>query len=120
MPFVFTKVNVSVTREQELQLKAGLGKAISLVPGKSEEYLLCGFEDNCHLYLRGEGEAPIAFVQANIFGNESHAGYDKFTLAVTRLFCDVLSMAPDHVYLNFADIPDWGVAGVNIDRNLYR
>ena len=30
-----------------------IGKAIELVPGKSEEYLLLEFEDNCRLWLRG-------------------------------------------------------------------
>mgnify|MGYP007101851068 CR=1 FL=1 len=41
-------------------LFANVGKAISLVPGKSEEYLLAGFEGDCHLYLRGRENEPMA------------------------------------------------------------
>ncbi len=40
MPFVIARVNVPVSREQEEQIKSRLGRAIQLVPGKSERYLL--------------------------------------------------------------------------------
>ena len=39
MPFITARVNVTITKEQELKIKAGLGKAIELVPGKSEEHI---------------------------------------------------------------------------------
>ena len=35
-----------------------MGKVIELVPGKSEEYLLLEFEDNCRLWLRGKNDEP--------------------------------------------------------------
>ena len=120
MPFLISRVSTKITEEQEIKLKSGLGKAIELVPGKSEEYLLLGFEDQCHLYLRGDKSEPIAYIQASIFGNESHLGYDLFTEAVTELFHRVLGIEKDHIYINYTDIPDWGVAGINFDRNRYR
>ena len=43
MPFIISRVNVSISREQEIELKTQLGKAIELVPGKSEAYLLLSF-----------------------------------------------------------------------------
>ena len=54
MPFINSKVSVQVTPEQEKKLKARLGQAISVIPGKSEQWLMTGFEDNYHLYFRGE------------------------------------------------------------------
>lgn len=80
MPFLISRVNVPISREQEIELKTRLGKAIELVSGKSEDYLLLGFEDNCRLWLRGDGSAPIAYIEANIFGNDSHAGARDSTL----------------------------------------
>lgn len=120
MPFIISRVNIPISREQELELKAWMGKAIELVPGKSEEYLLLGFEDNCRLWLRGNDSEPIAYIEANIFGNERHSGYDAFTAEVTMMFHEVLGVAPDHVYINYADIPDWGAGGVNFDRAQFR
>lgn len=120
MPFLISRVNVPISREQEIELKAKLGKAIELVPGKSEDYLLLCFEDNCRLWLRGDNSAPITYIEANIFGNERHAGYDAFTYEVTKVFHQVLNIAPDHVYLNYTDIPDWGVGGMHFDRRAFR
>lgn len=53
MPFIISRVSTEITVQQKTELKTKLGKAIELIPGKSEEYLLLGFEDNYHLYLRG-------------------------------------------------------------------
>jgi len=119
MPFIFSKVTVKITEQQETALKQRLGKAIELVPGKSEEYLLLGFEDECHLYLRGDKSQPIAYIQANIFGNEDHLGYDAFSLEVTNIFHEVLDIPKDRIYISYTDIPDWAVGGMNIDRNRY-
>ena len=120
MPFIISRVNTGITSQQELQLKGRMGKAIELVPGKSEEYLLLGFEGDCHLSLRGKGDEPIAYIQASIFGNESHAGYDRFSAEVTRIFHETLGIPEANVYICYADIPDWAVGGMNIDRNRYR
>lgn len=76
MPFIRSNVSVPVTKEQEIKLKEGPGSAISIVPGKSEKYLMTLFEDNCHLYFQGRNDKPIAYIEAAIFGNEAHYGYD--------------------------------------------
>lgn len=116
MPFIISKVNVSISDEQELQLKKLLGRAIELIPGKNENYLMVSFEQNCKIYLRGENQ-PCAFIEVSIFGNEHHVGYDKFTAAVTKIFNDVLKIPAQNIYLNFEDIIAWGVNGTFIDRN---
>ena len=36
MPFIISRVNIAVTDEQEEKIKAALGRAIELVPGKTE------------------------------------------------------------------------------------
>lgn len=120
VPFIISRVSVPISREQEIKLKTELGKAIELVPGKSEQYLLLGFEDKYRLWLRGDDSEPVAYIEANIFGNENHAGYDAFTSRATEIFHRVLDISPDHIYINYTDIPDWGVSGMNFDRNRFR
>ena len=46
MPVIHTHVSVSTTAEQREALKSTYGKAITAVPGKSEGWLMCPFEDN--------------------------------------------------------------------------
>lgn len=45
MPVIHTHVSVSTTAEQREALKSAYGKAITAVPGKSEGWLMCPFED---------------------------------------------------------------------------
>ena len=68
MPFIKAKVSCQISEEQEIELKAGIGKAIELVPGKSEESLLLEFEDNCRLWLRGRNEESIGGLPINMDG----------------------------------------------------
>lgn len=119
MPFIKVKVSCPVSGEQERELKSRLGKAIELVPGKSEEYLLLEFEDQCRLWLRGENSAPISYIEAAVFGNESHAGYPAFTAAAAEIFQDVLAIPPENLYVKYEDILAWGAGGQYIDRKMF-
>lgn len=119
MPFIKAKVSCPITKEQEVDIKKRFGKAIELVPGKSEEYLLLEFEDNCRLWLRGEQNQPIVYIEAAIFGNEGHYGYDAFTTEVTKALSDILKIQPDRVYIKYEDITGWGVSGRYIDRGMF-
>lgn len=54
MPFIGSKVSVKISKEKEEIIKKKLGEAIKLIPGKSETFLMVGFEDNYSLYFGGE------------------------------------------------------------------
>jgi len=120
MPFLISRVNVPITKEQEVQLKTRMGQAIERVPGKSEAYLLLDFQDNCRLWLRGDNSSPAAYIEAAIFGNESHAGYDALTAELTLAFQQVLGIPPGNIYLKFDDITAWGAGGIYIDSRQFR
>ena len=98
MPFVTAKVNVPVNKEQELKIKSWLGKAIEHVPGKNENCLLFGIEDDYHFYLRGDGEQKIAYIEVDIFGNEDHMGFDLFGVEITAIFHQALGISPENIY----------------------
>ena len=67
MPFINSKISVKITREQEETIKSKLGKAISIIPGKSENWLMIGFEDDYKLYFKGEKFEKIAFCGSKNF-----------------------------------------------------
>ena len=62
MPFINSKISVTVTDEQEQEIKSRLGQAIQAIPGKSESWLMVGFEPEYRLYFRGENTQPMAMV----------------------------------------------------------
>lgn len=120
MPFIKSYVSCPVTEEQELNLKTRMGKAISKIPGKSEEYLLLKFTDNCRLWLRGDNTAPIAYIEAAIFGNEDHLGFSGFSAEITSAFSEILRIPPENIYIKYDDISSWSVGGQYIDRRMFR
>ena len=50
MPFINSKISTSLTEAQETEIKTRLGQAIQTIPGKSESWLMVGFEPDYKLY----------------------------------------------------------------------
>lgn len=96
-----------------MELKTRLGQAISLIPGKSENWLMTGFEDNYHLYFRGDNSQPMAFVEVKVFGQENPAAFEKMTAGITKIFGEVLGIAADHIYIKYEAVSNWGWNGGN-------
>ena len=117
MPFLIAKVNKKINSEQEIALKSRLGKAIELLPGLSEKYLLFGFQSDFNFYLRGKNTEYVAYIEFSVFGNENHLGFENFSAAVTKIFVDVLNIPPMNIYIKFSDISAWSVGGIFFDRS---
>ena len=63
MPFINSKISVALTDAQEQEIKSRLGQAITAIPGKSESWLMVGFEPEYKLYFRGSKDQPMAMVE---------------------------------------------------------
>ena len=113
MPFINTKVNTVISKESELVLKEKLGEAISIIPGKSEQWLMLGFEDNARLYFRGNGEDKMAFVEVKVFGGENKAACNELTARICEIYNDVLGIDKDKIYVKYETISNWGWNGGN-------
>ena len=112
MPFINVKTNVPVSWQKEEALKAAFGKAIACIPGKSESWLMVGFEPECHLWFKGSSE-PAAMVQISVFGSSTKDAYSK----LTGLICDGLSselgVPKDRIFVSYAETSNWGWNGSN-------
>ena len=113
MLFINSKVSIQVTPEQEKKLKTRLGQAISVIPGKSEQWLMTGFEDNYHLYFRGENSEPSAFIEVQIYGTPSASAMEQLTGEITQIFNEALAISPDHIYISYHPTDFWGWNGNN-------
>ncbi len=114
MPFINTKVNMPLDRQQQREVKERLGRAIALLPGKSEQYLMVGFEPDYPLYFQGDdGERPAAMVEVSVFGSAPAAAYGKLTAAVTNTLSEVLKIDPSRIYVKYSEHQHWGWNGSN-------
>lgn len=113
MPFIDSKVSVKVSKEQETELKTRLGQAISIIPGKSESWLMVGIEDEYSLYFRGDDSEPMTFIEVRLFGGPNRDAFEKMTAELTKIYGEVLGIAPDHMYIKYSATTDWGWNGSN-------
>ena len=86
MPFINVKISENLSDTQVDNIKSRLGEAISLIPGKSETWLMVNIQDNCKLYFKGTNDKPTAFTDVSIFGPAAKSDCENLTAAVFSLF----------------------------------
>lgn len=113
MPYISTKTNVTITKEKEVLIKEKFGKAIELIPGKSENWLMCAFEGAQSLYFKGDDRSSLAFIEVKIFGKSTKEAYDALTKKITEIVSEELLISPDKIYVKYEEVSVWGWNGTN-------
>lgn len=113
MPFINSKVSVPMSAEKKETMKTKLGEAISIIPGKSESWLMVGFEDNYDLYFQGNQNAPTAFVEVKVFGTMTDETAANMTKALCRLYEEELGIPSGRTYVKYEEVSKWGWNGSN-------
>lgn len=112
MPFIDSKITMSVTEEQKEKIKSELGKAITTLH-KTETYLMVGIEDNYDLWLAGNKLDKGTYVSVSLFGNASSSDYDKMTAQICEIYERELGIPGNAIYATYHPITDWGWNGHN-------
>ncbi len=113
MPFISTKTNKTLEKESQARLKEAYGKAIELLPGKTEKWLMLSFEDGIPMAFHGDGESEMAFVTVSLVGKAPKEAYDALTSRICELLGDELGIAPDMIYIKYEEIDHWGWNNIN-------
>ncbi len=112
MPLIHVKTNQTVTKPTAEAIKTACGSAITLLSGKTEAWLMVEVEGERMLYFKGS-DAPCALASVDIFGQASHADYDKLTAELTGVLAERLSVPADRVYIKYQETDHWGWNGTN-------
>ncbi len=112
MPYIETKTNALISKQKEIQLKESFAKAIELIPGKSEQWLMLNFSDNERIWFSGD-DSPSAILKVEIFGSASNSSYDALTAELTDIVSSVLEISPSRIYIKYDEINNWGWNGSN-------
>lgn len=113
MPFINSKVSIKMTKEEKDTIRTKLGKAIELIPGKSESWLMVGFEDDYSLYFKGEAYPKIAFIEVKIFGSADKKSYSVLTSEICDIYEEVIGIPKDKIYVKYEEVSNWGWNGGN-------
>lgn len=112
MPFIDTKLTVSLSEEKKEVIKQKLGRAVSLLH-KGETYLMVGFQESYTLYLGGKKLEKGAYVEVSLFGSASSSDYSKMTGEICRILLEEAGIPSSCVYVTYHGLNDWGWNGSN-------
>lgn len=113
MPYIDVKLTKKLTFAEETSLKAQLGKAISVFPGKSEQWLMCNVSDEQKIWFRGDNSSDSAFVEVKLFGNVDKDSAERFTGELCSYFEQNLKIDASRVYVRYEGSSVWGWNGSN-------
>ena len=113
MPFINTRLNCSLSAEKEAVLKARLGEAIAIFPGKTEYWLMLNFSDNERMWFRGYNNFPMAMVEIKLLGSAEADLSNRMTKVICDLFHKELGISPEHTYVKYEFCDTWGWNGEN-------
>ncbi|MDY3908820.1 MAG: phenylpyruvate tautomerase MIF-related protein [Eubacterium sp.] len=113
MPFINSKVTVKISPEKEERIKQRLGQAITIIPGKSESFLMVGFDDEYSLYFKGNKCEKAAFVDVKLYGKATSDACNQMTGEICRIYEEELGIPKVNIYVTYQSIADWGWNGAN-------
>ena len=109
MPMIQLTTNVTVSDSAKARLAAGLGEAISLLPGKNEGQLMLSISGENYMAFQGRDDRSVAYVSTGISGKTDAEACKKYGEEVIRLLGEVLLIPWGNIYLTLQEIPYWVV-----------
>jgi phenylpyruvate tautomerase PptA (4-oxalocrotonate tautomerase family) len=111
MPLLKLETTVVLTEEKRQALLGSLSKIVGETIGKPQQYVMVTVSQAAMQMSGSPGEA--AFVDVRSIGGLNGDVNRKLSQKVCKLLTDSLGVAPNRIYLNFADIDagHWGWNG---------
>ncbi len=112
MPYIDAKITLPVSAEKRESIKSKLGAAIAAL-GKTESWLMVGFEDRYDLYFAGKKQEKAAFVAVALYGKASDSACNSMTDKICSILEEELEIPQDHIYVTYRFVDHWGWNGEN-------
>ncbi len=110
MPYIKVATNASGIDAERIEKK--LGEAISLIPGKTERWLMTKVEDGVKMAFAGT-EEPCVMAEVSLFGSASRDAYDRLTAELCRVLAEETGAPENSVYVKYEETGVWGWSGSN-------
>lgn len=111
MPFIEVKTNARADDAICEAVKSELGKAISLIPGKSEEWLMVNVSCGEKIWFAKEASGKCAMVKIAVYGKISDRDANRLTARVTQIVSENFDVEPDRIYVAYSEHDKWGWNG---------
>ncbi len=112
MPYIDVKVTATLDASAKIKLKEGLGRIITLIPGKTEAVTMIGLIGGYDLYMDGKPLQEGAYVEVKAYKEVPREYKEAVNAGIFELLDSVLSIRPENIYVTFFDQNEWGSHGV--------
>ena len=113
MPFIDLRTTAKIDENKEAILRKEFGKIITLIPGKTEAWLMLEFSDECKMAFRGNTDGDTAMVSVELLGSAPKKSYDDMTRVICETVNTVLGVPMERIYVKYEEFSVWGFAGEN-------
>lgn len=112
MPFIETKATRKIGEAEATALREKLGRAIEIIPGKTDKWLMLSFQGETPMAFSGTA-GDAAMVDVSILGHADDAVYAALTSEICNTVSEVLSISKDRIYVKYSEFERWGWNGIN-------
>lgn len=116
MPSIHIKTNQPISTEAEVLLKTRFGEAITCIPRKTEQWLMCTFSDRQRLWLSGS-DAPAAIAELSLFGQIAPDSFAAVAGKLTDILSETLGISQDRIYCACMETPLWSWNGKPLGKS---
>ena len=113
MPYIEAKFSCKLDENKISDLKTAFGKAIELIPGKSENWLMVNIEDGKNIFFKGNRDEESAFISVSIFGSASNSAYSDLTAELCKVVLEITGVPASRTYITYSEFDKWGWNGSN-------
>jgi len=111
MPYMRVSLTKKLAQDQQEELAAGLGNALSIIPGKDGRGLIVDMEDDKTMFVGGVKQENMAFVDVRYYSNFTYQIKKDFTVAVFETINRLLGTSKDRMFLTISEYNSWGGFG---------
>lgn len=112
MPYICVTTSAELEPITKTRLEKELGSIISVIPGKSERWLMTAVNDSVSMTLGGS-DSPCAMVSVAIYGSAKREDCDKLTANITALVAERCGISPSRIYVSYTEHEVFGWNGSN-------
>lgn len=111
MPFINVKTNVALGNTKKHIIQDKISQAISLIPGKSDKYLMCAVEDSISMMFHRDSNINLAFVEVKLLGSSTKEAYANLTAEICNILENEANVKGCNCYVKFEEVTYWGMDG---------
>lgn len=107
MPFISVRTSSKLSLNEKEALYKGIGKIISILPGKAESNVMIEISDGRTMAFKGEEREGIAFCELRLYKKSPEENKQEFVREFLSLLREEAGISPDDVYMTIGEYDSW-------------